>query len=591
MNAVVIILLSASSCLYAQRLSDKAISTIERAMNDELVRSKDKLRLAGLTDLFYVSYTINDNAKLEISAAFGALTKSQESRNRQFNLRLMVGNYQLNDENFQDNSGALFFGGGGAQIDQTLPLDDDYDVIRRGLWLATDNLFKDANETYTKKKAALERKQLSDEDKNLPDFSKAPVANVAEPPKESSYDRKALEDFVRELSAVFVRYPELQNSSVTLIHNNSYQLFKSTEGASYRRPALTSDLTVQASAQAFDDGEPMSLAFTVSAPSPDGLNKNEIRQRTEQLAMTLAALIKAPKYGDKEYTGPVIFDGEATRSLLGEHLIAKLAAQREDVLGGNAVLSLGGAPKGTFQKKLGTRVLPASMTVRDNPLMKSKTGSPFLGNYSIDEEGVVPQDLVIVEKGILKNLYLTRTPTKEVREPNGHARTAGGSSVPGPGVIEITDTKAVPAAEMKKDLLKRAKENGYDFAFIVRSLDKGTLLFSDGMGNFSELMEGQKSIQPSLVYKVSAKDGSEELIRGIEISFPTPRDLREVITSKERNAVDLNLPGGGSAGLFGFGGKVAATIIGPERIMFPELEARKKKTSAYPTRPVVARPD
>lgn len=588
---LLIVVVIAGHTTFAQRLNDKSVATIEQAMTDELMRSKEKLRLAGLTDLFYVSYTVTDNVRLDISAAFGALTKSQEAQSRQFSLRLMVGDYHLNDENFQDNSGGLFFGGGGAQIDQVLPLDDDYNVIRRGLWLATDNLFKDANETFTKKKAALERKQLSEEDKNLPDFARAPIANVTEQPKELSYDRKALENFIRELSSVFLKYPELQNSGVTLTHNNSYQIFKSTEGTSFRRPALTCDLTVQASAQAFDDGEPMSLAFTVSAPSPDLLDKADIKQKTEQLAKTLTDLINAPKYGDKEYTGPVIFEGDACRSLIGEHLIAKFAAQREDVLGGSNVFVMGGAPKGTFQKKMGTRVLPSSVTVHDHPLMKSKSGTQMLGNYSIDDEGVVPKDLVLVEKGILKNLYLTRTPTKELKEPNGHARNAGGSTVPGPGVVEITDAKAVASLNMKKDLIKRAKENGYDFAFIVRSLDKGTLLFTDGMGNFGDMLEGQKSIQPSLVYKVSVKDGSEELIRGVELSFPTPRDLREIITSKERSTVDINLPGGGNAGLFGFGGKVAATIIGPERIMFPELEARKKKTSAYPTRPVVARPN
>lgn len=586
----VVVVVAFSNSLYAQRITDKAISTIEQAMNDELVRSKEKLRLAGLTDPFYVSYIVNDNTRLDVAASFGAITRSQETRGRAFSLRLMVGDYHLNDENFDGGGGGLF-GGGGPQIDQVLPLDDDYSVIRRGLWLATDNLFKEANETFTKKKAALERKQLSEEDKNLPDFAKAAVATVAEPPKESNYDRKALEAFVRDLSAVFVKYPELQNSTVSLTHSNTYQIFKSTEGTSFRRPALTCDVTVQASAQALDDGEPMSLAFTVSAPSPNELDQAAIKQQTEQLAKTLHDLIRAPKYEDKEYTGPVIFEGDAARGLLGEHLIAKFAAQREDVLGGGNVFVMGGAAKGTFQKKLGTRVLPTSITVRDVPMMKSKTGSPFLGTYSVDDEGVVPTELTLVDKGILKTLYITRTPTKELREPNGHARNAGGSTVPGPGVVEITDAKAVASAAIKKDLMKRAKENGYDFTFIVRSLDKGTLLFTDGMGNFGDLMEGQKSIQPSIVYKVSTKDGSEQLIRGVEISFPTPRDLREVITSKERSTVDMNLPGGGNAGLFGFGGKVASTLIGPDRIMFPELEARKKKTSAYPTRPVVARPN
>src|SRR5205085_4013503 len=108
---------------------------------------------------------------------------------------------------------------------------------------------------------------------------------------------------------------------------------------------------------------------------------------------------------------------------------------------------------------------------------------------------------------------------KEVKEPNGHSRPlfGGGSVAPGPGVIEITDKKAMEGEDMKKELLKRAKEDGYDFAFIVRSMQKGTLFFSEGMSNIGDMLESGKSLSPALVYKVNA-DGSEELMRGIDIS-------------------------------------------------------------------------
>jgi predicted Zn-dependent protease len=584
---VAVITLLHSGLLFAQRMSEKSIQVIEKAMTDELDRSKEKLKLAGLIDPFYISYSATDNYRADISASFGALTRSNESRGRALNLRLMVGDYQLNDENFQDNSGGIF-GGGGPQIDLNLPLDDDYDVIRRGFWLATDDLFKDANETFTKKKAALERKQLSDEDKDLPDFAKAPVASVIEPPKELNFDKKAVENSLKEISALFSKFPEIQNCQVAFSYNNSYQLYKSTEGTSFRKPQTNCDITIQASAQAIDDGEPMGLSLVFSALTPSEQNFTKIKAEAEKMAANLAALIRAPKYNDKEYTGPVMFEGDASPDFLADHLISKFPAQREDVLGGNVVMSFGN--KGaSFQKKISTRVLPVSVSVRDVPSLKTKDGMNLLGAYSIDDEGVKPLDLTLVDKGILKTIYTTRTPTKEVKESNGHARSG---TNPAPGVVEITNTKAVASAAMRKDLFRRAKEDGYTYAFIVRSTKRAPLLFTDGMGSIDDLLSGEKAIVPALVYKVDIATGKEELVRGLEISFPTPRDLRELITSKETATLNTNLPSGGQGGFFSFGGaKVPATLIGPTSILVPELEARKKKTNANPTRPVVSRPN
>lgn len=573
---------------FAQRMSEKTISVIESAMKDELARSSSELKRTGLTTPFYIGYSVTDNFRADVTAAFGALTKSTTNRTRQLNLRLMVGDYQLNDENFQDGGGGIF-GGGGAPLDMNLSLDDDYDGIRRGFWLATDNLFKEANETFTKKKAALERKQLSEEDKNLPDFAKAPAVTVVEAPIELQYDKAMVEDFVRTISATFAKYPEIQNCQVSLTYNNNYQFFKSTEGTLFRKPSVSCDMNIQASAQSTDDGEPMGLSLSYSAQSPSQLPMVKILKESEQLAKTLAELIKAPKYNDKEYTGPVMFDDDAARDFINDQIIAKFAASREDVLGGNVVISFG-TKGGSFQKKLGTRVLPTSVTVRDNPLVKTRDNISLLGSYSIDDEGVKPFDMTLVENGILKTMYMSRTPTKEVKEPNGHARSSGGSTAPAPGIVEYIDKKAVPAINIRKDLAKRAKENGYNHAFIIRSTKRATLLFADGMGNIDDLLSGEKAIIPSLIYKVDLKTGAEQLMRGLEVTFPTSRDIRELISSKETSITNMGLSGGGQGGFFSFGSKVPGTLIGPNTILVPELEVRKKKTSAYPTKPVVERP-
>jgi hypothetical protein len=585
---LLLFLFSVAPSLRAQKITDATIATIDRAMSDELNRSKNELKLKGLIDPFFISYTVNDNERLDIAASFGALTRSQQSHTRSLNLRLLINNYQLNDENFDAGGGGIF--GGGTQIDLNLPVDDDYNTIRRAFWLASDNLFKEANETFTKKKAALERKQLSDEDRNLPDFAQAPKVEIAEAPANVPVDRAKLEALIRDLSAVFSKYKPIENSSVSFSFSNTYEFQKNTEGTNIRKPQTLCDMNVQATAQAADDGEPVSLSFSFTALTPDGLpDRKVLFDKAEKLAKDLTALTTAPKLDGKEYTGPVMFEGDAGSEFISDQIISKLSAQREDVLGGGSVFSL--ITKGpTFQKKIGTRVLPVSISVSDKPGL-SDGKQKYLGGYSVDEEGIVPADLTLVDNGILKTLYMTRTPTKEVKEPNGHCRQLMSSgTAAGPGVVTITDKKAITAAEMKKDLLKRAKEDGYDFAFIIRSMEKGTMLFMEGMGNIGDMLESGKSLSPVLIYKVSTKDGSETLVRGAEVSFPTARDLREIITSKDIVTKNIGLASGSGGGFFSSSSKAPATLIASDKILVPELEVHKKKTSANPIQPVVAKP-
>lgn len=591
---VAIVLLVASTAS-AQKITEKSISVIERAMSDEIQRAKGSLKLQGLADPFFISYTITDQYRLDIQASYGSLINSNEDHKRVHSVRLMVGDYQLNDENFQDNSGGFLFSSG---PDNSLPLDDDYNGIRRSLWLATDDLYKQANETFTKKKAALENKQLAQDVKDLPDFVRAPVSTVAEPPIALKLDRKRYEMLARDLSKVFEAYPDIQSSKVSFNFTEAYQFIVNTEGTRVRRPVLLCEFKAQGTTQAAQDGEPLALSIAeVSKVAEDLPKADKLRQKVIDLAANLIALRTARRFDDKEYTGPVLFESDAGYQLMTENFIPKLSAKREDIIGGGGVGDIfGGSKNVSLKEKLQTRVLPKSVSIVDRPLHKEHGGLALLGYFASDDEGTAPvQELKLVESGMLKTLYTTRTPSKELREPNGHARSQAGAIAgtgdiaPAPGVIEVTDTKALPVKELRKQLFERAKDNGYSYALIVRQISTGIISSEDMPMNINDLMVGGKFIIPTLLYRVDLKTGKEELVRGAEITLPTARDWREVMTSKEAAAVNVLLPSS-SAGMFNFGARIAASYIGPASYLCPELEVHKKKTGANPTQPVVARP-
>ncbi len=373
------------------------------------------------------------------------------------------------------------------------------------------------------------------------------------------------------------------------------QTIKWRKGSHIRKPVTLSILKIVATAQAVDDGEPLVLSFSYAEPTPGAWpNHDTILKRTRALAESMQALVHAKRFSEKAYTGPVLFEGDAARDLLLTNIVARLAAHREDVLGGADVASLlGGVKRSGLKDRLNTRILPANISVIDDPTY-SRHGKKMLGSYSADEEAVVPDaPLKLIDNGFLKTLYMTRTPTKEIRETNGHARSnegipvGTGESEAGPGVVIIKDTKALSEDTLRERLFQYAKDDGYDYAMVCRSFGTTSDLIAGGDFGFADILERSKAIQPALLYKVY-RDGREELTRGGEIAFPSTRDLREIATSQDTIVYNTLAPAGG--GLFSFGATIPMTLIGPSQILSPELEIERREMKATPIKAVVPRP-
>src|SRR5207244_8611729 len=93
---------------------------------------------------FYVAYRLLDLHIKTVSAEFGALVSSTTTRNRFMAVEARVGDYKLDSSNFVSDEGFRGFIGstGGVGIDR------DYDSLRQDLWIATDQAFKEAVETF-----------------------------------------------------------------------------------------------------------------------------------------------------------------------------------------------------------------------------------------------------------------------------------------------------------------------------------------------------------------------------------------------------------------------------------------------------------
>ncbi len=122
--------------------------TVMKAMVDEMDRSLKRLRLGGHPPPYFISYDSTETDRFEVTASLGYLTGRSHTRWRSFEPTVKVGDYVFDNSKFY---GDTVSGGGSSG----LTIDDNYDAIRRKIWLATDSDYKAAVETLEEKKGTL----------------------------------------------------------------------------------------------------------------------------------------------------------------------------------------------------------------------------------------------------------------------------------------------------------------------------------------------------------------------------------------------------------------------------------------------------
>lgn len=397
-----------------------------RAMRDEMKRSVKELHLESTEAPYYVQYKIVDSRRLEAQASLGALVASGEARTRLLTVSVRVGDYDLDSSNFNGGGGlaVLLESLGGVAI---LPVDDNYDELRRRIWLATDAAYKKAVENLSGKKAALASKGRGE---SIPDFSKEPARQETEmwPPVEVKL--ADAEHLVRATSAVFVKLPMVQNSEARFEVMNSTEHFLNSEGTSYVRQVpdvyFHASATMQNSTgEMFSDSCQEYGHARVNLPAEAALV-----QESQAVVDRLSARRKGKTA--KRYNGPVLFEGDAAAELVAHHF-ANLLSSHPGASGegaNSALAALLTGPTASLLNKVGSRVLPDFLSVTDNPTITALDAHVLFGNYKFDEEGVPSQGTVLVKDGMLKTLLTSRTPVRGMLVSTGNMREHG----VGPGI-------------------------------------------------------------------------------------------------------------------------------------------------------------
>ena len=233
-----------------------------------MARSKTRLELKipGTNEPvkpYYVEYRLLDLDVREVVAQFGTLLTTNHNRNRFMDVEARVGNYKLDSSNFISDDGFRGFIGSQGSVG----IDRDYDSLRQDLWIATDQAFKEAVETYSRKQAYLSSlARQSDVD----DFSKATPIQIIEPLVTPDWSSRNWEQEARDASATLRIFPEIYESRVTyyLVYATEYLL--TSEGTEIRTnrtfAAIESGMNTLA-----PDGMPLNHLYATYAPKPADL--------------------------------------------------------------------------------------------------------------------------------------------------------------------------------------------------------------------------------------------------------------------------------------------------------------------------------
>jgi len=504
------------------------------AMSEELARSKAKLKMENVGAPYYIEYRLSEVDEYDAEAAFGAVRQSQRSQGRSVRVVVRVGGYK------QDS-----YFGGGMGVTNFAPLDDNPVALRRQLWLATDEAYKNASEALAAKKAVLSQYTA---DQPFSDFAQVPALQSMGALAKLEFDAKPWNGALEKSTAIFRTDPKIQSLSASLRFRAVNGYFINTEGTVARHGYAIYSLILSASTQAADGMKIERSPYYTAASVEELPTPAQFEADARKTIQTLKDLRDAPVV-EEEYRGPVLFSNDASTDVFTGMIGANIVGRRPKP--GDSART-----EGKFAASYKSRVLPVFLSVVDDPRLKTFGGKTLVGSYEIDDEGVQAVNVPVIQNGMLENYLLGREPLRDFPESNGHGRAVPGQPVtPSVGNLIVQSKETSSPTELKKKLMAMCRDAGKPYGYYVETLGPGYV--------------------PRLLYRVYENDGHEELVRGAVFNELDTRTLRNGLIAAGDDPLVNNREAA-----------IPITVIAPS-ILFDELEvkrtdAKNAKLPEYP---------
>ncbi len=540
-----------------------APGALGRAVEGEMRRTLARLQMPGRVKPYFLSYRIDETTGVYMTASFGGLRRFPVERRRSVSIDLRVGSRAF-DQTHYVSKGEWDY----RPLAADLPIDDDEDALRFELWSLTDRAYKKALEKLAQKTAYRDEHDIRDVP---PDLSDDPVAVSTHAARAEVLDLPAWEERARRLSMIFRKHPRIQDSWVNMNWTTGTRYFLDSEGRSGDRPLDLYEIVINAAAQGPDGlpifGRRRFFYRRLSDIPGDG----ELSAATEALARGLVEAVDAPLMDS--YWGPVLFQGQASAEFFNQLFVRNVSSPRSLWIEDKRMEKY--YPSGGLASRLGLRAVSPLLDIEDDPGLAVWNGEPLVGGYEVDDEGLSARKVALVQKGLLRDLLMSRSPIKERSNSNGRGRAERSEVVVSrPSNLIVHADSTVSSQELESLLRRQAGALGLRYGLLIPRL-----------GEEWAQEENDVLAEPVIAYKVYVDDGRKEPIRGAAFANVTLRALRDVTAASAEVAV-YNYP---QAGPYRYSrGYVPASIVCPS-VLISEMEL--KKTERKPMRlPYLAHP-
>jgi len=516
-------------------------------MDLELSRSMQTLRQAN-PPAYFVSYSVTGQTSATVQGSNGALLESDQEHNRLLQTQVRVGNYQFDDtHNIGDRSMSQ------SSSPMLVPLDNNIPVLRRDLWLSTDEQYRAAAAAYIQVKTS-QQVQVQNAETTVADFSHEQPDIAYRPLVSFRVDRRPWEERVRRYTAAFSSSPAAMNSIATFTASATNQYFASSEGTreQFGQIRYRLELYVQGKAP---DGMNLSLYSNFDWVDPaKAPSDQEVMAEVHKLTAEMQGLEKAPVV--EPYAGPVLLSGRAAAVFFHEVLGHRLEGFRQkQVTEGQ-----------TFTNKVGQQIMPTFLSVYDDPTLKEIGGQALLGYYPFDDEGVPSQRVTLVDHGVLRNFLMSREPLPGFPHSNGHGRRQlGYQPISRMGNTIVRSSKGVTFAQLRKMLIGMIRQQGKRYGLLIEDLSGGFTITGRAQPQAFQL-------EPLIVYKVFPDGRPDQLVRGVNIVGTPLTSLTKIVATGDKEAVFDGY-------CIAESGAVPVSADAPA-MLFSEMEVAKKQTSA-----------
>jgi len=502
-----------------------------KTLGDELDREMEALKKAEIPP-YYIDYRVNELYLSSISSSFGSLVRSLHDRARLLTTNVRIGTYNIDDtHDVEHHSGSYNENGYGGDL--MLPFDNEPVAIRQYLWRATESEYKRALFDYKNVRKELENPSLKKKTE-VADFSRETPRQYYEPPlREISLlsDKKEWEEKIKSYTRPFLANKDIFACDAVLQFTAERKYFASSEGSRIAQNMTYANLTISATIRT-DDEDMVPLYLSYFGFTPDHLPESQTILRDIQVMIIKLEKLKSAPLAEP-YSGPAILHARSAgvffHEIFGHRVEGHRLKSNDDGQ--------------TFKAKVGENVLPKTVNVIFDPSARQYKGQDLVGTYVYDDEGVLARPVRVVEKGVLRNFLMSRTPLESFATSNGHGRAAAGvHAVSRQSNLMVETSKPLSMEELRKMLIKECKKQDRKYGYLFKEV-------TGGFTNTDRYSANVFNIMPTEVYRVYVDGRADELVRGVDLIGTPLAMFAEITAAGNDNEIFTGICGAESGGV------------------------------------------